>query len=290
MTALLINNQNELTGLDQQIRATLESSISKNTARAYKKTLTAFGNRPFTEVSILAFLQERALSKKLNTVKQDLAAISFYLRMQQNTNYTVANSVKIRQFMKGLSRIKAGTLKKAKPITAERIKEILEIVPSYRDRALLLIGWSGALRRSEITAIRVSDLEFLEAGMKLTIRKSKTDQEGKGQTIAIVNKMTIEAVIDWIEISGIESEDFLFPGKLKGRHLTDQAAANIIKKYAGPEYSAHGLRSGFMTSAADNGAGLESIVEISRHKDLSVARGYIEEANKFKNNAGAGLL
>ena len=126
--------------------------------------------------------------------------------------------------------------------------------------------------------------------MKLTIRKSKTDQEGAGQTLAIVNKLTIEAVIDWIEISGIESDDYLFPGKLRGRHLTEQAIANVVKKYAGPEYSAHGLRSGFMTSAANNGASMEKIVEVSRHKDLRVAMGYVKEADKFKGHAGSGLL
>ena len=290
MTALLITNQNELSSLDQQIRATLESSISPNTARAYKRTLKAFGTRVFTEASILSFLQERALSKSLNTVKLDLAAISFYLRMKENSTDTVASSVKIKQFMKGLSRIKAGTVKKAKPITAERIKEIIDICPSYRDRALILIGWSGALRRSEISQIRVNDLKFCEEGMKLTIGRSKTDQEGAGQTIAIVNELTIDAVIDWIEISGIESDDYLFPGKLGDRHLTEQAIANIIKKYAGSEYSAHGLRSGFMTSAANNGASMEKIVEVSRHKDLRVAMGYVQEADKFKKHAGSGLI
>ena len=290
MTALQTTNQNELSGLDQQIRATLENSISENTARAYKRTLKAFGSREYTESSILAFLQERALSKSLNTVKQDLAALSFYLRMQSNSNYTVTNSVRIKQFMKGLSRMKAGTLKKAKPITSERIKEILEIVPSYRDRALILIGWSGALRRSEIAAIRVSDLEFSDEGVKLTIQQSKTDQEGKGQTIAIVNKLTIEAVIDWIEVSGVETENYLFPGKLGGRPLTGQAVDNIIKKYFGSDYSAHGLRSGFMTSAANNGAAFEKIVEVSRHKDLRVAMGYVSEADKFNRHAGEGLL
>ena len=292
MTTLPITyNQNELSSLDDHIRATIESSISSNTARAYKKTLKLFGNNEITEKSVLEFLQMRADQKKsINTIKLDLAALRFKLKINGNSINTISHSVLIQQFMIGLSKMNRSKVKKAKPITAEIMKKIIDTCPSYRDRALILIGWSGALRRSEITAIRVSDLEFSEQGMKLTIRRSKTDQEGAGQTIAIVNELTIEAVIDWIDISGVEDEEYLFQGKLEGKALTDQAVANVIKKYFGKDYSAHGLRSGFMTSAANNGAALHKIVEVSRHKDLRVAQGYITEADKFKGHAGSGLI
>ena len=193
--------------------------------------------------------------------------------------------------MRGARRIKADQPKrKAKPITNDIIKDLIADIDSLRDKALILIGWSGALLRSEIAAIRVNDLNFRKEGLELTIRKSKTDQEGAGQKIAIVNQLTIDTLIAWLDFSKKTGEDYLFQGKYKNQPLTGQAVANIIKKYLGNEYSAHGLRSGFMTSAANHGASMEKIVEVSRHKDLRVAMGYVDEADRFRGHSCQGLL
>jgi site-specific recombinase XerD len=171
-----------------------------------------------------------------------------------------------------------------------------------RDRALLLIGFAGALRRSELVALNIEDIEGAPDGMKITIRHSKTDQEGAGQTIAIpFGKIAcpVAALKDWITAAGIGS-GALFRrvnrhGKV-GERLTDQSVSDIVKEHAErlrlnpKQFAGHSLRAGFLTSAASRGASIFKMMDVSRHRSVDTLRGYVRDAELFKDHAGAGLL
>lgn len=172
-----------------------------------------------------------------------------------------------------------------------------------RDRALLLLGFGGALRRSELVALTVSDIEHTPEGLRIIIRKSKTDQEGQGQTIAVLNGPHLriaDTLETWLEAAGI-TEGHLFRavrkgGKVGSTALTDRSVANIVKHYASKagltvdDFSGHSLRSGFITSGAAAGADLFKLMEVSRHRKPETIIGYVRESRLFENHAGKKFL
>jgi site-specific recombinase XerD len=171
-----------------------------------------------------------------------------------------------------------------------------------RDRALLLIGFAGALRRSELVALNIEDIEEAPDGIKITIRHSKTDQEGAGQTIAIpFGKIAcpVAALKEWIAAAGIGSGALFRSvnryGKV-GERLTDQSVSDVVKEHAErlrldpKQFAGHSLRAGFLTSAASRGASIFKMMDVSRHRSVDTLRGYVRDAELFKDHAGAGLL
>ncbi|HEV2545766.1 MAG TPA: site-specific integrase [Stellaceae bacterium] len=193
------------------------------------------------------------------------------------------------------------------PITAERLLRMVALTPDTlsgaRDRAILLLGFAGALRRSELAALKVEDIEFLAEGMRVTIRRSKTDQEGKGQAVGIVRgtcACPVEAVRQWLERAKITAGSVFRPvtkgGRLMDFPLTPHSVGMIVKTYAGRsgldarEFGAHSLRAGFLTSAALRRASIFKMMDVSRHKSVDTLRSYVRDADAFKNHAGEGLL
>jgi integrase len=174
-----------------------------------------------------------------------------------------------------------------------------------RDRAMLLLGFAGALLRSGSIALDVTHLKLSDDGFIVTIAKSKTDQEGEGQRIAIPRVSgspycPVRAVLDWMAMGGIEQEA-LFRRVTKGNRLTedrltDQSVARVIKRLAAraglmaSQYAGHSLRSGFLTSAAQNRASIFKMQAQSRHKSLDVLSGYVRAHKLFEDHAGDGLL
>jgi integrase len=172
-----------------------------------------------------------------------------------------------------------------------------------RDRSLLLLGFAGAFRRSELVALDVADLQFCNGGLRVTIRKSKTDQDGLGATIAIVPGSTacpVRAVRAWIKAAKISDGALFRPltrkGKVSNRRLSGRAVAEVVKKYArraglrAMDFSGHSLRSGFLTSAAARGASIFKMMDVSRHKSVDTLRSYVRDAEMFRDHAGNGLL
>jgi integrase len=172
-----------------------------------------------------------------------------------------------------------------------------------RDRALLLVGFGGALRRSELVALDVADIQEAETGLLVTIRGSKTDQERAGATIAIARgdvACPAKALREWLDAAGVESGPIFRPidkgGTVRASRLTDRSVANIVKAYAeragfdASTFSGHSLRAGFLTSAAGKGASIFKMMDVSRHKSVDTLRGYVRDAELFKDHAGAGLL
>jgi site-specific recombinase XerD len=172
-----------------------------------------------------------------------------------------------------------------------------------RDRALLLLGFALAARRSELVALDVADLEECPDGLRVTIRRSKTDQEAAGAVVAVCRgsiACPVAAVKDWLPAAGITEGPVFRPvgkgGRLLPKRLTPQSVAIIVKAYAARlgldpnSFSGHSLRSGFLTSAAARGASLFKMMDVSRHKSVDTLRGYVRDANAFRDHAGTGLL
>lgn len=179
-----------------------------------------------------------------------------------------------------------------------------------RDRALLALGFAGAFRRSELVALNVEDLPEDPEGLRVTVRRRKVDQEGRGFEKAIPTGRFIQPVRlvrEWLDAAGIVSGLVFRPVSRSGRvrgvdklssphRLTTQAVADIIKRYcaaAGLDastFGAHSLRAGYITTAAERGADLARIMDQSGHRDPRTVVGCIQRANAFKGHSGSGFL
>jgi len=172
-----------------------------------------------------------------------------------------------------------------------------------RDRALLLVGFAAALRRAEIVALDRSDFEFVNEGLKIHLRRSKTDQEGVGRTVAVPHGRTeacpVRAVRHWLELAGIDGgavfRRVTKAGVVCEARLTAQSVNLIVKGYVKgiglrpDKYSGHSLRAGLVTSAAQAGVAAHRIMAQTGHQSAEMLGRYIRDANLFVNNA-AGLL
>ena len=208
----------------------------------------------------------------------------------------------------GIKRRKGTVQKGKKPILINDLRKILKVIDEediqdikkLRDKSIILVGFSGGFRRNEIVSLDYEDLDFVYEGLKITIKRSKTDQFGEGSIKALPYfeeslYCPVTVLKRWLNISKITKgaifRRFSKGSKLTNYRLTDQTVALIIKKYldkAGIDnrnYSGHSLRSGFATSAAESGAEERSIMAMTGHKSTEMVRRYIKEANLFKNNA-----
>ena len=208
----------------------------------------------------------------------------------------------------GIKRRKGSFQKGKKPLLINNLKLLINAIDKdkngeimrLRDRSIILIGFSGGFRRNEIVSLDFEDLEFVSEGLKINLKKSKTDQFGEGSVKGLPyfdnsQYCPVLSLKKWIEISNIRKgplfRRFSKGSKLTENRLSDQTIALLIKKYlklAGIEsknYSGHSLRSGFATSAAESGADERSIMAMTGHKSTEMVRRYIKEANLFKNNA-----
>ena len=217
------------------------------------------------------------------------------------------NNEGVKATLRGIRRT-IGTARAGKaPATADLIGQMLALCPDSmigkRDRALLCLGFAGAFRRSELCALDVADLTEVPDGLRILIRRSKGDQEGQGQEVAIprgYKLRPVEAVQTWLAAAAI-SDGPVFRavgrgGRVSCAALADDSAARIVKRYARrvgldpASYAGHSLRSGFLTSAAESGASIWKLSEVSRHKSLDTLRGYVRRVDLFKEHAGAAFL
>jgi len=174
---------------------------------------------------------------------------------------------------------------------------------SVRDRAVLAVGMAGAFRRSELVALRWSDLERVPEGLRITIRRGKTDQEGAGVTIAIPEgrRLWPKALLEeWITRGGV-NDGFLFrrvtaAGLVTAAPMSDRSIARLVQAraaaagYRATDFAGHSLRAGFLTAAARSGASVFKMREVSRHKSMQVLADYVRDAELFRDHAGDGFL
>jgi integrase len=242
----------------------------------------------------------------MSTLKRRLVSIGVIHRLKGH--YLDTKHPSIIENLMGIKRRKGSIQKRKKPILIKDLKLVINVIDEQkikdikklRDRSIILIGFSGGFRRNEIVSLDYEDLDFVEEGLKIQIRKSKTDQFGEGSVKALPyfdnsQYCPVISLKKWLELSKITSGSvfrrFVKGSKLSENRLTDQTVALLIKEYlqlAGIDnknYSGHSLRSGFATSAAESGAEERNIMAMTGHKSTEMVRRYIREANLFKNNA-----
>jgi site-specific recombinase XerD len=259
---------------------------------------------PALPQSVAAFLAHEAERQvRPSTISRRVAAIRYAHKLAGFLLPT--DDERVRATVRGIRRSLGASPSKKAPATAERVVAMAPLangrLAAIRDRALLLIGFAGAFRRSELVALNVDDLEETGDGLRITIRRSKTDQEG--HVIAIprgVIACPVAALKAWLEAATIAAGPAFRPiakgGRLQPGRLTDRSVAEIVKAHArraglDPKlFAGHSLRSGFLTSAAARGASIFKMADQSRHKSMDTLRGYVRDAEIFKDHAGKGLL
>jgi len=268
------------------------------------KGVSSLPAAPETE-TVAAYIAAEAQTAKPSTIGRRLAAIRYAHKLAGLETPTDAEGVKAT--MRGIRRTFGGARIKKTPAVAAKMLGMVATAPEgllgLRDRALLLLGFAGAFRRSELVALDVADVAETETGLFVTIRHSKTDQEGQGETIAIARgdiACPVKALREWLDAAGIEAGAIFRPidkaGTVRPSRLTCRSVANIVKAYAeragfdASTFSGHSLRAGFLTSAAGKGASIFKMMDVSRHKSVDTLRGYVRDAELFKDHAGAGLL
>jgi len=307
---------NEIKELEKETILNLEHSKAPNTIRAYQSDFSdfclfcvknRFSSIP-TEPKIISLYLTHLSNNgaKMSTLKRRLVSIGVIHKLRGH--YLDTKHPSIIENIMGIKRRKGSIQKSKKPILINNLKEIINVIDvqdkdeikKFRDRSIILIGFSGGFRRNEIVSLDYDDLDFVPEGLKINIKRSKTDQFGEGFTKALPyfdssQYCPVVSLKKWLEMSKIVSgpvfRRFVKGLKLSENRLTDQTVALLIKEYlnlAGIDsknYSGHSLRSGFATSAAESGAEERSIMAMTGHKSTEMVRRYIKEANLFKNNA-----
>ena len=302
--------------LQDETLQNLKNSKAVNTVRAYKSDFEDFALFCFkngfksmpTDPKIVSLYLTYLSSKnaKISTIKRRLVSIGVIHKMKGHYLDT-KHPVIIQNFM-GIKRSKGINQKGKKPLLINNLKQVIDVInqqnepdiKKLRNKALLLVGFAGGFRRNELVSLNIEDLEFVFEGLKINVKRSKTDQFGEGFTKGIPHfenylYCPVKNLKNWLNIAKIKKGPvfvrFVKGSKISNIRLTDQSVALIIKEYlkkAGIDsknYSGHSLRSGFATSAAEAGAEERSIMAMTGHKSTEMVRRYIKEANLFNNNA-----
>lgn len=326
MSEIVRKNNTELANVDlekevKRAKDYIESSLAENTLRAYKSQMAIFEewcllrnleSMPARIETISTFLSWYAdQGKKYSTIARMIFSISQAHRIN-NFDSPNKNEV-IRRTLRGIKR-EIGTIQdRVDPLTREDIIKICDKFDSsfigIRDKAIVLLGWAGAFRRSEIVALLRNDIEFVENGMRVLLRKSKTDKSGEGMIKPIFsqandNYCPVKAVKDWIILStqlqpkGKKLFFHLDGDSLNtklGDKINDKMISRMLKRFcvdAGISgwFSGHSLRSGFITQAALSGKSDRAIMKISGHKSSAMIARYVRIADEFVENASKDIL
>ena len=299
----------------KQARQFAEAQHAASTRRAYESDWRIFAAwceargtdaLPAAPEVVATFLAAQASSGvRASTLGRRVAAIRYAHAVRGVESPTTAAVVKAT--LRGIRRTIGTAPHQKAALTADRLLTIIQHVPAtlqgQRDRALLLLGFAGAFRRSELAALQVEDLEEVEDGLRVRVRQSKSDQEAAGCVIPVIRgerACPVTAVRAWLEAAAI-TEGPVFRRMAKGGRvlptaLTPYSVGLIVKAAAAragfdpTEFGGHSLRAGFATSAALAGRSLFRIMDVTRHKRTDTLRGYVRRAEEFRDHAGAGLL
>ena len=306
----------DINKLREETLINLKNSKANNTVRAYNSDFNDFSlfcskngfkSLPSDPKIVSLYLTHLSIKNiKMSTLKRRLVSIGAIHKLRGH--YLDTKHPSIIENIMGIKRRKGSIQIGKKPILINSLKVLIDVIDQQdkeeikklRDRSILLAGFSGGFRRNEIVSLDYDDLDFVPEGLKINLRRSKTDQFGEGLVKALpyfdnTQYCPVVSLHKWIEISKINSgplfRRFTKGSNLSGNRLTDQTVALLIKEYlnlAGIDsknYSGHSLRSGFATSAAESGVEERSIMAMTGHKSAEMVRRYIKEANLFKNNA-----
>ena len=302
--------------LHEETLNNLRSSKANNTIRAYKSDFKDFGafcvtngfkSLPTEPKIVSLYITHLSIKDaKMSTLRRRLVSIGVIHKLKGH--YLDTKHPIIIENLMGIKRKKGNFQRGKKPILINQLKAIVDVIDNekteeikrIRNKTIILIGFGGGFRRAELVSIDFEDLEFVPEGVKIIVRKSKTDQFGEGMIKGLPyfsneTYCPVRHLKKWLGLSSIKSgpifRRFSKSFKLSDNRLTDQSVALLIKNYlslAGIEnknYSGHSLRSGFATVTAESGADERSIMTMTGHKTTQMVRRYIKEANLFKNNA-----
>jgi integrase len=288
----------------------VHDSLAENSRKAYLSDLGEFerwgGSTPATPEALAAYLAARADTLAVATLVRHLASISKAHEARGLPNPTRAELV--RATMRGIKRTRGCGQREAKPLLRDDLLLVLDAMgeglKDIRDRALLLIGFAGALRRSELVGLDIGDIEHVRQGIVLTLRRSKTDQDGQGCKIGIPFGRTrwcpVAALDTWLAASGVAEGAIFRPvdrhGRIQRARLSGEAVLFVVRERVAAggldptQYSGHSLRAGLATSAAQAGMPTWRIRAQTRHaSDIMLAR-YIRTGELFTDNAAGALL
>lgn len=287
----------------------LHASLSDNSRKAYRSDLNHFltwgGTIPASQEIVAVYLAAHADHHAVATLARRLVSIGKAHTAQRLPSPT--DSELVRATLRGIRNTHGSTQRQVAPAIKEDVLAMvngLTGIKGIRDRALLLVGFAGAFRRSELVSLTVADIEMAKQGMVVQLLRSKTDQEGRGRKIAIPyargSACAVHTLQEWLEASGI-STGLIFRGVT--RHglisdvgLTAQSVALVVKERAqavgldAAKYSGHSLRAGLVTSAAQLGVSSWKIREQTGHKSDAMLARYIRDANIFVDNAAGAVL
>ncbi|WP_440932015.1 site-specific integrase [Candidatus Pelagibacter sp.] len=310
------NLTTDIKSIENETILNLKASKSRNTIRAYKSDFHDFGlfcakngfkslpTNPKTVSLYLSYLSTNDI--KISTIKRRLVSVGVVHKLKGH--YLDTKHPSIVENLMGIKRRKGIKQKGKKPLLINDLKNIIKVIDQEnkheikiaRDRTIILLGFGGGFRRHELISLDREDLDFVNEGLKINIKKSKTDQFGEGSIKALPyfddhTYCPVRSIQQWLKISNIKTgplfRKFHKGMKLSKIRLSDQSVALLIKEYLNKigvdnsNYSGHSLRSGFATSAAEAGAEERSIMAMTGHKSTEMVRRYIKEANLFKNNA-----
>lgn len=318
MTVLIKNNNLSLlaTAADPIIQISndyIKAATSSNTRRAYSSDIRHFkyagGLLPATSEYIIAYLQKNAAILNPRTLSRRLTALKQWHLCQGFPDPTSHPTV--RKTLAGIMNVHGIPKNKALALTAEQLAQIVKILSdsdlliNYRDNALLQIGFFGAFRRSELVNIKVEHIKEVREGIEILIPRSKTDQAGEGKICAIPygkGKMCpITALTLWLNKSKIK-DGAVFRKidknqKVGIRSLVEESVTFILRRATAKlnnlntkAFSSHSLRRGFATTASRNGASLPAIMRQGRWQHEVTVIEYIEESQRFENNAADLIL
>ncbi len=310
--------QADLLKLAQDANGFINAGTTEKTRRAYNRAWSTFKAWCVAQdlealpapPKVVGLYLSHLVAEEKKAATIDFAIVSISRAHQAAGFNPPTRDAIVREVRKGLRR-KIGTAQDRKaPLLVEELRKVVEKLPSgivgTRDKAVLLLGFAGAFRRSELVALDVEDLEFVSGGLRVMIRRSKTDQAGAGRTVAVPYgqfELTcpVKAVQRWLQEARLEKGPLL-RGLSRGHNIrknrmSDQSVALIVKKAVAAvgldpaRFAGHSLRAGLATSAAAAGSSDQTIMQTTGHKSRAVLDRYIREGRLFRQNAAreAGL-
>ncbi|MBC9785553.1 tyrosine-type recombinase/integrase [Heliobacterium chlorum] len=302
--------------LPEEIQRVRQAARSQQTIKSYQADWRHFSTwcrqssqcaLPASSETVEAYLVAMAQNGyKYSTISRRLSAISKAHEIEGKDSPT--HSLIVRTALQGIARLHGSAQRGKSPITVTHLREMMGHIPltlqGHRDRALLLLGFAGAFRRSELVQLNVADLQFVAEGIRVNLRRSKTDPLGGGFIKGIPNgdhenTCPVRAVRQWMERAGINEGPLFRPvtrhDTLRQTRLSDASVALIVKRYAQQvglevsQFSGHSLRAGLATAAASAGVEERLIMNQTGHRSVKMVRHYIREGSLFRQNAAKGI-
>ena len=287
----------------------INAAIADNTRLAYQQDLRDFliwgGTIPCSPDTLAAYVSDRAQILSAHTITRRLVGIS-----RAHVSQGLADPAKtdlVRTVMRGVRRVKGTAQRQVSPLLKSDVLSIvahMQGVKGARDRALILLGYCAALRRSELAALDFTDLEFVNEGVIVHLRKSKTDQIGAGRKIGVpwgrTSTCPVKAIKNWLQVAQIDRGPLFRSVNRAGvvgcNKLHGQSIALVLKSYTElighdpSNFSGHSLRAGLVTSAIQAGVSVHKVQQQTGHKSVAMLSRYIRDAGLFEGNAAGSVL